>query len=960
MLEPASEGLAPNAQRAAELFAGFVTSRAAGEAPDFEALCRDHPELEHELRVLESHWERVAPVIARLGGSLAPSARTPSGAGARPPSAAVAGGGSEHEVLRRLSGRRPATSRYAIQGEVARGGMGAILRVWDEDLRRNLAMKVVLGQEGKTSGQTPAVESRVLDRFLEEAQVTSQLEHPGIVPVHELGIDAQGRVFFTMRLVSGRDLERIFGLVREGQENWTQTRAVGVVLKICEAMAYAHDKGVLHRDLKPANVMVGRFGEVYVMDWGLARVLGREDTRDLRPRTQALTDSSHVVSTDRLDARQSSPLHTMDGDVVGTPAYMSPEQARGDLATMGPASDVYAVGAILYHLLAGHMPYAPPQADGALPGMIEVWQRVRAGSPEPLEQRAPESPAELIAICEKAMAREPKDRYASMQELADDLRAYLEGRVVRAYETGAVAEFKKWVVRNKALAVTTLVALLLILVGTTTASLVLANKNEELGLANVASKKSELRATQNAAIAEERATRILRLSDIKRLQDLTRQADTLWPAHPENAPALETWTRQAKDLLTRLPEHRAALEELRQRALPPTAAEAPGEGEARKSWEFSATEDRWQHDTQAELVANLEAFADPKTGLLGEVERRLDFARTVGERTVDGPQARALWSVGAAAIGTSARYGGLVVHPQIGLLPLGQDPHSGLWEFAHLQTGTPPVRDPQTGELALTEDSGLVFVLIPGGTFSMGAQGIDAAAPNYDPEAQPDESPVRFVTLAPFFLSKYELTQGQWLRTTGKNPSIYGPSSEFDGKQGNLLHPVEQVSWTECAQVLARLGLQLPTEAQWEYAARAGTATPWWTGAERNSLEGAANLCDRAAKRVGATWPGIDDWPELDDGFAVHAPVDAYRPNAFGLHNVHGNVWEWCRDAFAPYGVEPGAFDGERKADPIFRVSRGGSFFHPATHSRSANRNNSAPETRSNHLGVRASREVGG
>ena len=127
-------------------------------------------------------------------------------------------------------------------------------------------MKVVLGQADAATGDTPALDQQSLGRFLEEAQVTGQLDHPGIVPVHELGLDDEGRVFFTMKRVHGRDLATVFDLVRKGEEGWTLTRAIGVMLKVCEAMAYAHDKGVVHRDLKPANVMVGRFGEVYVMD----------------------------------------------------------------------------------------------------------------------------------------------------------------------------------------------------------------------------------------------------------------------------------------------------------------------------------------------------------------------------------------------------------------------------------------------------------------------------------------------------------------------------------------------------------------------------------------------------------------------------------------------------------------------------------------------------------------------
>jgi formylglycine-generating enzyme required for sulfatase activity/serine/threonine protein kinase len=828
------------------------------------------------------------------------------------------------EVLRRLSGREVVFGRrYEVRGEVAAGGMGTILSVWDGDLNRQLAMKVIRAQ-GKGSGAASDVEARVLSRFIEEAQITGQLDHPGIVPVHEIGLDPEGRVYFTMQLVAGRDLEHVFELVRTGEEGWSLTRAVGVMLKVCEAMAYAHEKGVVHRDLKPANVMVGRFGEVYVMDWGLARALGRRDAADVR--VVRRRDDSTVL-TSRREARQagsaSSPLVTMDGDVVGTPAYMSPEQARGDLEHLGPATDVYAAGAILYHLLAGHMPYVPP---GERPNAVAVWKRVKAGSPEALAARAPHAPQELVAICEKAMAREPAGRYATMQVLADDLRAYLEGRVVRAYETGAWAEFRKWVARNRALAITSLTAVLLIVAGTTTAALVLAHKN----------------------------AKILRLADITLLRQLQGEMQSLWPADPGHVADYERWLVQARELAGRLPLHVATLGSLAEHALPAAGPDAA------ERLRFASTQEQWQHDALSELVQGLEAFTREGDGAIADVERRLAFARTIGERSVSGPEAAARWSEAARSIRDEcSEYRGLVVAPQLGLLPIGRDPRSGLWEFAHLQSGEPAERDPDTHELVLSEATGLVFVLLPGGTFLMGAQSTDPAAPGYWVGARENESPPVEVALDPFFVSKYEMTQGQWLRIAGQNPSIYGPDREFDGHQHNLLHPVEQVSWNDCTLLLDHLGLALPTEAQWEYAARGGTRTPWWTGADKASLEGAANLADRAAARVGATWPALADWPELDDGWAVHAPVNTFAPNPFGLYGVCGNVWEWCRDAYTSYETPARAGDGERVDETSpYRMARGGSYTHTAAHAASSYRNQTAPDTRSNHLGLRPARPL--
>jgi len=232
-------------------------------------------------------------------------------------------------------------------------------------------------------------------------------------------------------------------------------------------------------------------------------------------------------------------------------------------------------------------------------------------------------------------------------------------------------------------------------------------------------------------------------------------------------------------------------------------------------------------------------------------------------------------------------------------------------------------------------------------------------SPNVDPGAEPDEGPVHEVRLAPFFLSKYEMAQGQWLRFAGKNPSTYGPGSKFGDKFHDLRHPVEQVSWEDCGDILGRLALVLPTEAEWEYSARAGTSTAWWTGSKKESLEGAANLADSFCKKNGGppSWQ-YEEW--LDDGYATHAPVGSFAPNAFGLHDVVGNVWEWCRDGSGSYDLPWKAGDGEREVQRgRDRVYRGGSFLDVAVGARSAERWRDAPGFRLN-LGVRPARIMTG
>lgn len=283
----------------------------------------------------------------------------------------------------------------------------------------------------------------------------------------------------------------------------------------------------------------------------------------------------------------------------------------------------------------------------------------------------------------------------------------------------------------------------------------------------------------------------------------------------------------------------------------------------------------------------------------------------------------------------------LELSPQMGLVPLREDPVSGLWEFWVVASGERPDLNRETDQWVITGETGIVLVLLPGGTFTMGAQAGDPDGPNLDPLADEDETPME-VTLAPFFLSKYELTQGQYSRVMGNNPSYLGAEHAFIGDDWGS-HPVEQVDWSDSWKAMHRLGLLLPTEAQWEYGARGGTDTRWWTGTGIAELESAANLANQS------------DNPS-------HALVGSFPANPYGLHDAIGNVSEWCQDLYVSAAPVPASLNGLR-ADDVqdssrFRIYRGGSFGGAAEDARSALRSRLPPGSRFLFLGVRPAARV--
>ncbi len=396
---------------------------------------------------------------------------------------------------------------------------------------------------------------------------------------------------------------------------------------------------------------------------------------------------------------------------------------------------------------------------------------------------------------------------------------------------------------------------------------------------------------------------------------------------------MDAWLRDAATVLARRNLHEAAL--VRAQAQP------------------AADSAKWQRNQLETLLVRLDALARRREQVA--VDR--EFARTVRARSID--ERASAWRATCEAVAVSPRYGGLHLVPQIGLVPLGQDVASGLFEFAHLESGTVPVRDPDTGKLLCDAASAIVFVLLPGGDCVLGAENAarDGAEVNVDPDANEGEGPCFRLRLEPFFLAKYELTQAQWRRHTGESPSNYKADSALEtiGDED----PVEQVSWTDVDRVLREMGLCVPTEAQWEYACRGGTRSPFVFGDTKESLAGHANLADADARRE----ENYTDWnfePWLHDGHMLHTKVGTYEPNGFGLFDMCGNLKEWCADSWENYTeAAPREGDGYRFGRFVkYRVIRGGSYSTDARQARPAYRMGLPTQSRISDVGGRAARAL--
>ena len=335
-----------------------------------------------------------------------------------------------------------------VTGTVAEGVMGLVLQATDQHIRRSVAMKVL----------RPGFEyaSDKLMRFVSEAQLTGQLEHPNIIPVYHLGISAAGQTFYTMKYVRGQNLEEIIAGLRQGDsgtlKNYPLSALLTVFQKVCDAIAFAHSKGIVHRDLKPSNIMVAAYGEVLVMDWGLAKRIASTEISE-----STKSEAIHVEA--QIDDDASRGFHTLDGAVVGTPPYLSPEQAVGS-PDVGPGADIYVLGMILYSILALRPPVFLTSAaqviqmiseDSTIPlrAMTRLTAPDGTAAPELLHCPGSRIPEGLIAIVEKAMAFEVHERYRNVEELQADINSFQNGYAPKAEQAGFFRQLQLLIGRRK-------------------------------------------------------------------------------------------------------------------------------------------------------------------------------------------------------------------------------------------------------------------------------------------------------------------------------------------------------------------------------------------------------------------------------------------------------------------------------------------------------------------------------
>ncbi len=732
-------------------------------------------------------------------------------------------------------GLPPVFGRYRVKGLLGGGGMGAVYLVFNTELERDEALKV--------PHFDAAADPRVHERFLREAKAAAGLDHPNLCPVYDVGL-LDGVYYLTMRYLQGKLLSECDGTAQPPAE------AVEIVVKLAKALAAAHAKGVIHRDLKPNNVMMcDEIGPV-VMDFGLAKQTDRHDN--------ALT---------RI------------GTTLGTPAYMPPEQVKGDLDRMGPAADVYSLGVILFQLLTGRLPFEGRTS-------AEVYgQILHTEAPAPSSLRPGPLPAALDAICAKAIAKTPEGRYASMKEFAAALIDYPNAAAVVGKKSG-----KK---RSRRLTPVLALAALLLLGG--------------LGVAGAYYWKTSANSPATGA---------------QLAQTLRTPAPAADPVEPAVKPTPAPEPTPAPKILPVEP------------VVKPTPAPAifPVEPVVKPT---PAPE-----PMPAPKIIPVEAVVkpapEPKTLPVEPVVKPTPEPEPLpvesAVKPLPTPVEPAPPPINRPNVPNKLNNPG----PSFKNLPEPEpDPVEPITPTPppHRKPAPPPVETLPEGVMA--NSLGMKLKLIKAGKFLMGSPGVKK-------NGSDDEKPAHEVEIKQsFYLGVFPVTKAQFAafvsaadytteaETANAKMTWRDPGFEQTGDD-----PVVCVSWKDAERFCAWLSekekktYSLPSEAQWEYACRAGTTTAYSFGDDPKML---------------------DDYAWYGDNSDSHThPVGGRQPNAWGLYDMQGNVWQWCADDYTTGHYEKTPKGLQYILDANKGVWRGGSWSSSPRYLRAASRLAYSPD---NHIG---------
>ncbi len=780
---------------------------------------------------------------------------------------------------------------FVVKRVVGQGGMGVVYIASQTSLNRDVAVKMIL----------PNVDSEnTRQKLVAEALVTGELEHPNIIPVYELGQTDKNKLFYAMKIVDGKPWSQELPANSERQN-------IDILLRVADAVAFAHDKGVIHRDLKPENVMLGGYGEVLLMDWGLA--------------------------VSKIDRGRAEPLDNTNAK-AGTPAYMAPEMARGELDKIGPASDIYLLGAMLFEILTGRRPH----------GGRNVYICLMAAA-ENLFQPTDRADS-LMQVAYKAMATDPADRHASVKAFQEDIREVLahteslnlvknaEASLEAAETDGSYEDYsqaifayreaiKLWDNNQAAHAGLDHARKLY-------AARAFANGDYDLAAFNLEGLTDPDALSLAATIARAKAEAEARKRRVRRLTTaaiaLTAAVVIILAGSTIIISDRMAREREAREEATRQ-------EQIARRALVETQ-------EARERERLAAAE-RAEAQRQAfAALAREKAAQDDRLAAIAreEEERRQREEAERAQRAIADEMAR-----------------------------LGQLEDDSWWAFdsATAVSRQEAAAEASGGPVRLSVDANgaeLSFRLIPAGEFVMGSN-------PREPVRQPDEYLHRVVITRPFYMGETEVTRAQWRAVVGVEqeedlmPEFhaeimpqYATWEAFRSEQlalwgwrtrpldeDDMDLPATSISPREIDSIfLAKAAaltpdgwdIGLPSEAEWEYAARAGTSTQFFNG----DLDDAAR---------------IQGWTQEKSGLRLH-PVRGWDANAWGLFDTHGNAAEIVRDAHAVgfYLASP-ILDPVNDSGGRYRVVRGGSVIHSMAGSRSASRTNIHQDNRYRQAGFR-------